>query len=92
MGDVAGPYQFTHFAAHQAWYAAVNALFGQFKRFRADYRVIPAATYTTPEIARVGLNRKEAEAQGIPSRRPASSWPSWTEPLPMGSATVLSRY
>ncbi|MGL6003905.1 FAD-dependent oxidoreductase [Aeromonas sobria] len=66
VGDVAGPYQFTHFAAHQAWYAAVNALFGQFKRFRADYRVIPAATYTTPEIARVGLNRKEAEAQGIP--------------------------
>ncbi|MDO2434596.1 FAD-dependent oxidoreductase [Aeromonas veronii] len=66
LGDVAGPYQFTHFAAHQAWYAAVNALFGQFKRFRADYRVIPAATYTTPEIARVGLNRKEAEAQGIP--------------------------
>ncbi|MCF5854720.1 FAD-dependent oxidoreductase [Aeromonas veronii] len=66
VGDVAGPYQFTHFAAHQAWYAAVNALFGQFKRFRADYRVIPAATYTTPEIARVGLNSKEAEAQGIP--------------------------
>ncbi|TNI83451.1 pyridine nucleotide-disulfide oxidoreductase [Aeromonas veronii] len=66
VGDVAGPYQFTHFAAHQAWYAAVNALFGQFKRFQADYRVIPAATYTTPEIARVGLNRKEAEAQRIP--------------------------
>ncbi|WP_421216310.1 FAD-dependent oxidoreductase [Aeromonas enteropelogenes] len=65
VGDVAGPYQFTHFAAHQAWYAAVNALFGQLKRFRANYRVIPAATYTTPEIARVGLNRKEAEAQGI---------------------------
>ena len=66
VGDVAGPHQFTHFASHQAWYAAVNALFGQFRRFRADYRVIPAATYTTPEIARVGLNRKEAEAQGIP--------------------------
>ena len=66
VGDVAGPYQFTHFAAHQAWYAAVNALFGQFRRFKADYRVIPAATYTSPEIARVGLNRKEAETQGIP--------------------------
>lgn len=66
VGDVAGPYQFTHFAAHQAWYAAVNALFGQFKRFKADYSVIPAATYTSPEIARVGLNRKEAMAQGIP--------------------------
>ncbi|MBR7627634.1 FAD-dependent oxidoreductase [Aeromonas popoffii] len=66
VGDVAGPYQFTHVAAHQAWYAAVNALFGQFKRFKADYRVIPTATYTTPEIARVGLNRKEAEAESIP--------------------------
>ena len=66
VGDVAGPYQFTHFAAHQAWYAAVNALFTPFKRFKADYRVIPAATYTSPEIARVGLNRKEAQAQGIP--------------------------
>ncbi|MCS3459321.1 FAD-dependent oxidoreductase [Aeromonas sp. BIGb0445] len=65
VGDVAGPYQFTHFAAHQAWYAAVNALFGQFKRFKADYRVIPAATYTSPEVARVGLNRKEAQEQGI---------------------------
>lgn len=66
VGDLAGPYQFTHFAAHQAWYAAVNALFSPFKRFRADYRVIPTATYTSPEIARVGLNRREAEAQGIP--------------------------
>ena len=66
MGDVAGPYQFTHFAAHQAWYAAINALFGQFRRFRADYRVMPAATYTSPEIARVGLNQKEALARGIP--------------------------
>lgn len=64
-GDVAGPYQFTHTAAHQAWYAAVNALFGQFKRFKADYSVIPAATFTSPEIARVGLNEQEAEAQGI---------------------------
>ena len=66
VGDVAGPYQFTHFAAHQAWYAAVTALFAPFRRFMAGYRVIPAATYTSPEIARVGLNRKEAEAQGIP--------------------------
>ncbi|HGE8266999.1 TPA: FAD-dependent oxidoreductase [Aeromonas hydrophila] len=66
VGDVAGPYQLTHAAAHQGWYAAVNALFSPFKRFRADYRVIPAAIYTTPEIARVGLNQKEARAQGIP--------------------------
>ncbi|MGY3903252.1 FAD-dependent oxidoreductase [Aeromonas lusitana] len=66
VGDVAGPYQFTHVAAHQGWYAAVNTLFSPFKRFRADYRVIPAATYTSPEIARVGLNRREASARGIP--------------------------
>ncbi len=64
-GDVAGPYQFTHTAAHQAWYAAVNALFGDFKKFKADYSVIPAATFTDPEIARVGLNEQEAAAQGI---------------------------
>ena len=65
-GDVAGPYQFTHTAAHQAWYAAVNALFGSFKSFEADYRVIPWATYTDPEVARVGLNELEAGEQGIP--------------------------
>ncbi len=64
-GDVAGPYQFTHTAAHQAWYAAVNALFGSFKRFKVDYSVIPAATFTEPEVARVGLNEQEAKAQGI---------------------------
>jgi len=64
-GDVAGPYQFTHTAAHQAWYAAVNALFGQFKKFRADYSVIPWATFTDPEVARVGLNEKDAKAQGV---------------------------
>ena len=64
-GDVAGPYQFTHAAAHQAWYAAVNALFGSFKLFKADYRVLPSATYTDPELARVGLNEREARAQGI---------------------------
>jgi pyruvate/2-oxoglutarate dehydrogenase complex dihydrolipoamide dehydrogenase (E3) component len=65
-GDVAGPYQFTHTAAHQSWYAAVNALFGRFKSFKVDYRVIPWATFTDPEVARVGLNQAEAEAQGIP--------------------------
>ena len=66
VGDLAGPYQLTHAAAHQGWYAAINALFSPFKRFRADYRIMPAAIYTTPEIARVGLNQKEARAQGIP--------------------------
>ena len=64
-GDVAGPYQFTHTAAHQAWYAAVNALFGTFKKFKVDYRVIPAATFIDPEVARVGLNEQDAKAQGI---------------------------
>ena len=59
-GDVAGPFQFTHTAAHQAWYASVNALFGVFRRFKADYSVIPFATFTDPEVARVGLNEQEA--------------------------------
>jgi len=65
-GDVTGPYQFTHFAAHQAWYASVNALFGGIKKFRADYRVIPWATYTDPEVARVGLNEMDAKEKGVP--------------------------
>ncbi len=65
-GDVAGPYQFTHIAAHQSWYAAVNALFGKFKTFTADYSVIPWATYTDPEIARVGFNIKAAREKNIP--------------------------
>jgi pyruvate/2-oxoglutarate dehydrogenase complex dihydrolipoamide dehydrogenase (E3) component/uncharacterized membrane protein YdjX (TVP38/TMEM64 family) len=64
-GDVAGPYQFTHVAAHQAWYAAVNALFGDLKKFKADYSVIPWATFIDPEVARVGLNEQEAKEQGI---------------------------
>lgn len=65
VGDVAGPYQLTHVAAHQAWYAAVNSLFGAIKKFKVDYSVIPAVTYTAPELARVGINEKEAQAQGI---------------------------
>ena len=64
-GDVAGPYQFTHTASHQAWYASVNALFGDFKRFAVDYRVIPWATFVDPEVARVGLNEQAAKAAGI---------------------------
>ncbi len=64
-GDVAGPYQFTHVAAHQAWYAAVNALFGDFKKFKADYSVIPWATFIAPEVARVGLNEQEAKEKNI---------------------------
>lgn len=66
VGDVAGPYQLTHAAAHQAWYAAVNSLFSPFKSFRADYRVMPRVTFTDPEIATVGLTEKEALEKGIP--------------------------
>ncbi|MGR9046848.1 MAG: FAD-dependent oxidoreductase [Gammaproteobacteria bacterium] len=65
VGDVAGPYQFTHTAAHQAWYAAVNALFGQFRKFRTDTSVIPWSTFTEPEAARVGLNEQEARERNI---------------------------
>jgi pyruvate/2-oxoglutarate dehydrogenase complex dihydrolipoamide dehydrogenase (E3) component len=65
-GDVAGPYQFTHTAAHTAWYATVNALFGSFRKFRADFSVIPWATFTDPEVARVGLNETEAREKSIP--------------------------
>ncbi|MGB5010638.1 MAG: FAD-dependent oxidoreductase, partial [Candidatus Dechloromonas phosphoritropha] len=64
-GDVAGPFQFTHTAAHQAWYAAVNALFDPLKKFKADYSVIPWATFIEPEVARVGLNELEAKEKGI---------------------------
>lgn len=64
-GDVVGPYQFTHTAAHQAWYAAVNGLFGKFKKFKVDYRVIPWTTFTDPEVARVGLSETEANEKGI---------------------------
>lgn len=65
-GDVAGPYQFTHTAAHQAWYASVNGLFGRFKKFKVDYSVIPWCTFTDPEVARVGINELEAKERNIP--------------------------
>ncbi len=64
-GDVAGPFQFTHTAAHQSWYASVNALFGSIKRFRVNYKAVPWATFTDPEVARVGLNETEANAKNI---------------------------
>jgi pyruvate/2-oxoglutarate dehydrogenase complex dihydrolipoamide dehydrogenase (E3) component len=64
-GDVAGPFQFTHTAAHMAWYASVNALFGRSRKFKVDYSVIPWATFTEPEVARVGLNESEAKEKGI---------------------------
>jgi len=65
IGDVAGPYQFTHVGAHQAWFATVNALFGSFKKFRVDYSVIPWATFTEPEVARVGMNETQAREHGL---------------------------
>ncbi|MEM8766235.1 MAG: FAD-dependent oxidoreductase, partial [Pseudomonadota bacterium] len=65
-GDAVGPYQFTHMASHQAWYAAVNGLFGRFKKFKVNYSIVPWATYTEPEVARVGLSEAEAKAAGIP--------------------------
>lgn len=65
VGDVTSPYQFTHTASHQAWFAAVNGLFGVFKRFKVDYRVIPWTTFTDPEVARVGLNEQDAKTQQI---------------------------
>ena len=64
-GDVAGPYQFTHMASFQAWYATLNALLGRLKKFSVNYRVVPWATFTDPEVARVGLNEQEAKEQGI---------------------------
>ena len=64
-GDVTGPYQLTHTAAHQAWYCAVNALFSPFKKFKVDYSVIPWCTYTDPEVATVGLTELTANEQGI---------------------------
>ncbi len=64
-GDITGPYQFTHTAAHQAWYAAVNALFGKIKKFKVDYSVIPWCTYTDPEIARVGLSETDAQRKKV---------------------------
>lgn len=64
-GDIVGPYQFTHVAAHQGWYAAVNGLFGHLKKFKVDYRVIPWTTFIDPEVARVGINEIEAQEQGI---------------------------
>ena len=65
VGDVVGPYQFTHAAAHMAWYAAVNALFGTFKLFKVDWSALSWATFTDPEVARVGLSEDDAIAQGI---------------------------
>jgi pyruvate/2-oxoglutarate dehydrogenase complex dihydrolipoamide dehydrogenase (E3) component/uncharacterized membrane protein YdjX (TVP38/TMEM64 family) len=66
VGDVAGPYQFTHAASHMAWHAAVNALFGRFRRFRIDWRFLPWCTFLDPEVARVGLNEQEARERGVP--------------------------
>ncbi len=91
-GDVAGPYQFTHTAAHQAWFATVNALFGTFKRFKADYRVIPWATFTDPEVARVGINEQEARQQGIAYEVTVTPSTILIAPSPRARDTVSSRF
>jgi pyruvate/2-oxoglutarate dehydrogenase complex dihydrolipoamide dehydrogenase (E3) component len=64
-GDMAGNQQLTHGASHEAWYATVNALARPFKRYKADYRVLPRVTYTDPEVASVGLTEVEAQAKGV---------------------------
>ena len=94
-GDVAGPYQFTHTASHQAWYAAVNALFGRFRTFRADYRVIPWTTFVDPEVARVGINEQEARERAVPHDVTVYSLSDLDRALADGEATgfvkVLTR-
>ena len=65
-GDVVSPYQFTHIAAHQAWYCAVNSMLSPFCRFKVDYSTVPWSTFTDPEVARSGINEIEAKEQGIP--------------------------
>ncbi|MEP7096381.1 MAG: FAD-dependent oxidoreductase [Dokdonella sp.] len=64
-GDAVGPYQFTHVASFQAWYATLNGLLAPWWSFKVDYRVIPWATFTEPEVARVGLSEDEARDQQI---------------------------
>ncbi len=92
VGDVTGPFQLTHAGAHQAWYAAVNALFGRFKSFRADYRVLPAATYTDPELARVGHERtRSAGAEASRSKSSSIRFPSWTAPSPKARPRASSK-
>ena len=66
IGDVAGPYQFTHTASYMASYAAMNAMFGWFWKSKINYSVVPWCTFSSPEVARVGLSEDEALKQGIP--------------------------
>jgi pyruvate/2-oxoglutarate dehydrogenase complex dihydrolipoamide dehydrogenase (E3) component/uncharacterized membrane protein YdjX (TVP38/TMEM64 family) len=91
-GDVAGPFQFTHTAAHQAWYAAVNALFAPFKKFKADYSVIPWSTFVEPEVARVGLNEQEAKGRkAFPAKSRSITSTTSTGRSPMARRTASSR-
>lgn len=64
-GDVAGPYQFTHMASFQAWFASLNSMLGGLWRSKINYKVVPWATFTDPEVARVGLSEEEAKEQKI---------------------------
>jgi pyruvate/2-oxoglutarate dehydrogenase complex dihydrolipoamide dehydrogenase (E3) component len=87
-GDVAGPYQFTHTAAHQAWYAAVNGLFGSSRSSRPTTRVIPWCTFIDPEVARVGLNEQDAAPRAWPSRSRATASTTSTAPSPTAPRTA----
>jgi pyruvate/2-oxoglutarate dehydrogenase complex dihydrolipoamide dehydrogenase (E3) component len=87
-GDVAGPYQFTHTASHMAWYCAVNALFGRFRKFRVDYSVIPWATFTDPVVARVGLNETEAREKKIECDVHTYGWTTSIAPSPTAKRTA----
>ena len=89
-GDVAGPYQFTHTASHMAWYCAVNGLFGRFRKFKVDYSVIPWATFTDPEVARVGLNETEAKEKGVAYEVHTYAIDSCHTPTPLGPSTTQS--
>src|SRR2546428_10671762 len=90
-GDVAGPYQFTHTASHQAWYAAVNALFGRFRKFRADYSAIPWATFTDPELAPAGLNESEAKERNVPHEASVFGIDELDRAIPDGAARGMGK-
>jgi pyruvate/2-oxoglutarate dehydrogenase complex dihydrolipoamide dehydrogenase (E3) component len=66
VGDVVGPFLFTHMADAQARVVVRNILMPfQFLRQKMDYSVVPWCTYTDPEVARVGLSEKEAQRKNI---------------------------
>ena len=87
-GDVVGPYQLTHAASYQAWYAVVNGLLWQLKNFAVDYRVIPQVIFTDPQVARVGLNERERRHRILP-RLPSTTCQILIVPLQTMTPKVL---